>query len=90
MPGSKKSSRLSDQQTALLISLYSEIRSDEHPGHQSIECSPEEKQSALALSRRGYLVVNDEPNAYRSFTVFMTASGIDAAKRLATGASDAP
>lgn len=38
-----------------------------------------EKASALALSRRGYLLIHDATGVDRSFEVFLTAEGIETA-----------
>ncbi len=80
----RSSSSLSSSQRALLASLHVAVRHDACPGGQSIECPPVERDDALALSRRGYLVLNPEPNTARSFTVFLTPTGARAAMRLAT------
>ncbi len=75
----RKNHRLSIAQQALLVSLHDEVSHLEHPGAVSIECSMNEKASALALSRRGYLLIHDAPGVDRSFEVFLTAEGIETA-----------
>lgn len=80
---------LSPSQQALLASLYQAVRHEACPGGLSIECAPAEREDALALSRRRYLILNPEPNPSRSFTVFLTKTGVRAAARLATPPSPA-